>query len=66
MASRKDSHSRSWCRFRHSLNQQKVTFGTEPWQRDVKNEDRTDYVYENKDMHDKVSGRNAGILHILG
>ena len=35
--------------------QQEVTLGTSPALRDVKNEGRTDYVYENKGGHDKMS-----------
>jgi hypothetical protein len=36
-------------------NQQKVTLGSRVPPRDVKNEGRTDYVYENKGGHDKMS-----------
>jgi len=32
-------------------------------QRDVKNEDRTDYVHENTGGGDKMSSENAGVLH---
>ena len=35
--------------------QQEVTLGTSPALRDVKNEGRTDYVYENKGSSDKMS-----------
>ena len=66
MASRKATHLRSLCRIRHPSNQQKVTLGAESELRDVKYEDRSDYVHENKGMHDKLSGQNAGILRILG
>jgi len=62
MASRKVSDLLFMCRFRHASNQQKVTRAAVLKQRDVKNEDRTDYVYENKEMHDNMSGQNAQIL----
>ncbi len=48
MPSREGCNLRPLWRFRHALNQQKITCGAPPSLRDVKNEDRSDYVYENK------------------
>ena len=43
-----DSNLRPAWRIRHTLNEQKVTNGTPPPQKDVKNEGRCGNVYENK------------------
>jgi hypothetical protein len=55
MPSREGSNLRPLWRLCQSLDKQKVTNGTPPPQRDVKNEDRSGYVYENKWSHDKLS-----------
>jgi hypothetical protein len=47
-------------------NKQKVRNGKSLRSRDVKNDDRPDYVYENKGNHDKMSTAIAGILHKFG
>jgi hypothetical protein len=44
-------------------NKQKVRNGKSLRSRDVKNDDRPDYVYENKGNDDKMSIAIAGILH---
>ena len=44
-------------------NKQKVRNGEPLRSRDVKNDDRPDYVYENKGKHDKMSTTIAEILH---
>jgi len=44
-------------------NKQKVRNGKSLRSRDVKNDDRPDYVYENKGDHDKMSSVIAEILH---
>ena len=61
MPSREGSNLRPLWRFRHALNQQKVTCGRKVRPRDVKNEGRTDYVYENKQEHDKMSCEKSDI-----
>ena len=60
MPSREGSNLRPLWRFRQSLDIQKVTNGTPPPPRDVKNEDRSGYVYENKGDNDKMSGEKHG------
>jgi hypothetical protein len=42
--------------------QQKVTRERPPRPKDVKNEDRSHDVYENKGSHDKMSGEKADIF----
>jgi hypothetical protein len=49
-------------RSRHTQKRQKVITGEPTGLRDVKNEGRTDYVYENTETSDKMSHRNAEIL----
>jgi hypothetical protein len=44
-------------------NKQKVRNGEPLRSRDVKNDDRPDYIYENKGNHDKMSTAIAEILH---
>ena len=44
-------------------NKQKVGNGESLRSRDVKNDDRPDYIYENKGNHDKMSTAIAEILH---
>jgi hypothetical protein len=44
-------------------NKQKVGNGEPLRSRDVKNDDRPDYIYENKGNHDKMSTAIAEILH---
>jgi len=44
-------------------NKQKVRNGKSLRSRDVKNDDRPDYIYENKENHDKMSTTIAEILH---
>ena len=61
MPSREGSNLRPLWRFRHALNKQKVTYGGKVRPKDVKNEDRTDYVYENKQNHDKMSCEKSDI-----
>src|SRR5208283_855108 len=48
-------------RFRHTLNQQKVTNGGPPQKKDVKNEGRSGNVYENKGPKDKLTEKMSGI-----
>ena len=48
-------------RIRHTSNQQKVTNGAPPPQKDVKNEDRSGNVYENKGPIDRLSETMSGI-----
>jgi hypothetical protein len=50
----------SW-RFRHTLNQQKVTNGGRPPQKSIKNEGRSGNVYENKGSNDKLTETTSGI-----
>src|SRR5208283_2550531 len=61
MPSRQVSNLRPLWRFRHPLNQQKVTNGEPPPQKDVKNEGRSGNVYENKGSNDKLSDTVSGI-----
>jgi hypothetical protein len=61
MPSREGSNLRPLRRFRQSLDKQKVTNGTPPPPRDVKNEDRPGYMHENKQKHDKLSCSKTGI-----
>jgi hypothetical protein len=53
-------NSRPW-RFRHPSKQQKVTLRKAFLQRDVKNEDRPGYIYENTWPHDKLSCKMSKI-----
>jgi hypothetical protein len=57
----KSSRRRPSWRLNHSLNRQEVTCGEPAFPRDVKNEDRSDYVYENDRQHDKMPDDFAGI-----
>jgi hypothetical protein len=50
----------SW-RIQDPLHHQKVTTGRQRPERDVKNEDRSGYVHENKWKHDKLSCQIADI-----
>jgi hypothetical protein len=54
-----DTRIRPLWRFCHTLNQQKVISGTPLPHEEIKNEDRSDYVYENKWWLDKLSSRNV-------
>jgi hypothetical protein len=54
MPSLEGSNLRPLWRFRHASNQQIVTSGTPPPQKDVKNEGRSGKVYENKGSQDKM------------
>jgi hypothetical protein len=57
------SHPRPWGGASDPQNKQKVRIWELLRPRDVKNADRSDYVYENKGKHDKMSTEIAEILH---
>jgi hypothetical protein len=59
--SREGSNFRPLWRFCHAFNRQEVTHGTTPPLRDVKSEGRSDYLYENKERHDKMAGEISDI-----
>ena len=61
MPSREGSNLRPLWRFCHTLNKQKVTYGTPPLLKDIKNEGRTGKVYENKGMGDKMPEQMSDI-----
>jgi len=61
MPSMQEFHLRPSWRFRRTLNQQNVTIGGWPTPKDVKNADRPDYVYENKDANDKMTDMTSDI-----
>jgi hypothetical protein len=48
-------------RFCHTLNQQKVSYGGPPPPKDVKYEERSGNVYENKGAIDRLSDEMSGI-----
>ena len=58
---RKASGPYPYWQFCPILNRQKVTNGGPPPQKDVKNEGRSGYVYENKGSHDKLTEKMPGI-----
>ena len=54
----------SW-RFRHTLNQQKVTFGDGPNKKMLINHERSRNVYENKQNKNNMPDKKAGISACL-
>ena len=61
MPKREDSNLRPLRRFRRVLNKQKVTQGTPPPPKDIKNEGRSGRVLENKGLNDNMSEQISGI-----
>jgi hypothetical protein len=64
MPSREGSNLRPWWRFCHASNKQKVTQGGPPPQRDVKNEGRSGYMYENTRRSDNLTSQIRAFVQI--